>query len=254
MMLYFMRLLSRAGLVGALFLSVATADDSVSSEPQLTASSAPATLAQNLVYKPPSLGAPMRRIGGGTRGPGGSMLPLLAVLVPEHMGYTTQAQPMLYWYISDKSNKPVELVLLSTDPMSIGEPPLLVTQLTVEHSGYQMLNLAEFDVELQAGVEYEWFISVINNPARRSQDLIASGLIKRINASPVLQQRLDETPPALSPLIYADAGLWYDAFSALCQQINAQPEQADLRKARASLLQQVGLEKVLEIEEANIIP
>ena len=51
------------------------------------------------VYKPPQLGAPGGRVGGGTRGIGGDALSLVA-LAPNHVGLTTQVQPTFYWYLS----------------------------------------------------------------------------------------------------------------------------------------------------------
>ncbi len=51
--------------------------------------------AQDPLYKPPIRGAPATRVGGGTRGPGDKR-PSVRVLAPNHVGFTTRAQPELY--------------------------------------------------------------------------------------------------------------------------------------------------------------
>jgi hypothetical protein len=44
--------------------------------------------------------------------------------------------------------------------------------------------------------------------------------------------------------VLAEAGIWYDALDSLSMQIEAAPENENLRAQRAALLDQVGLEDV----------
>src|SRR5205814_3159099 len=68
-------------------------------------------------YKPPSRGAPGGREGAGSRGSGGS-LPTAVVLTPkDHTGLTIQEKPVLYWYLSQEAQHPVEITL--TDRQSV---------------------------------------------------------------------------------------------------------------------------------------
>jgi hypothetical protein len=48
--------------------------------------------------------------------------------------------------------------------------------------------------------------------------------------------------------LYAEAGLWYDALSLLSERIEAAPTDADLRRQRAALLEQVGLRQAAEFD------
>src|SRR5688500_14153006 len=75
------------------------------------------------IYKPPRVGTPAGRVGGGTRGLG--VLPTLYVLAPNHVGLTTQAQPSLYWYLSQSTTTPIELTVIDAQGVS----PLLETRL-----------------------------------------------------------------------------------------------------------------------------
>jgi hypothetical protein len=44
--------------------------------------------------------------------------------------------------------------------------------------------------------------------------------------------------------VLAEAGIWYDALDSLSLQIEAAPENENLRAQRAALFDQVGLENV----------
>lgn len=206
-----------------------------------------------LQYRPPRLTAPSRRVGGGTRGPNGQSVPLLAALVPDHTGYTMYEQPTLYWYISEKTSKPIELVIINADPGAFSDQPAFTLPLKVTESGYQSVNLLEQGIKLELGVEYEWFISLIINPTRRSQDVITSGLIQRVGPDANILQLLERSPPERLPAVYAASGLWYDAFASLSKQLleaDNSERKNKLETARQSLLKQVGLEQILEGDSA----
>ena len=78
------------------------------------------------VYKPPQLGAPGGRVGGGTRGIGGDALSLVA-LAPNHVGLTTQAQPTFYWYLSGTPSFPLIFTLIEYKAVK----PLVEKQITM---------------------------------------------------------------------------------------------------------------------------
>ena len=81
---------------------------------------AAAQLADIVTYKPPKRGAPGGREGAGTRGL--QTLPTLAILTPkDHTGLTVQEQPVLYWYLSQETQHPVDIIL--TDRQSCQATP-----------------------------------------------------------------------------------------------------------------------------------
>ena len=51
--------------------------------------------------------------------------------------------------------------------------------------------------------------------------------------------------------VFAESGLWYDAIMALTVAIETHGEQTPLRRARAALLDQVGLARVAEYDRAG---
>jgi len=194
------------------------------------------------VYKPPLLGAPGGRVGGGTRGPARDMF-ILSALAPNHTGLTAVDQPTLYWFISNVTQYPVEVTVV--DPQ--GGDPLLETRVpSPSQPGVQRIRLADFGVRLKPGVPYRWFVAVVPDPARRSKDILAGGTIERVDPSEELKKKMAQAGKADLPFLYAEAGLWYDALAALSELIEAAPQDSAPRKQRAAMLVQVGLPEIGE--------
>ena len=84
------------------------------------------------IYQLPKVGKPTGRVGGGRRGTGDG-LPGLYAVVPDHVGYTTSRQPVLYWYLSDRVAGNVRLELTLIDEKSVD--PLLDRQVPVHGIG-----------------------------------------------------------------------------------------------------------------------
>lgn len=185
-------------------------------------------------YKPPLRGAPATRVGGGTRSVGALAL-TVSVLAPNETGFTTHDKPTIYWYVSETLNTPVELTLTTTEPLKDAVPPALeITLQPPIAKGVHALRLGDHGVTLKPGVEYQWFVAVVSNPAQRSSDVVAGGAIKRVE-----------------PAAYAQDGLWYDAIDQLSQRISANPADQRLRQQRAALLEQVGLREAAAFDRST---
>jgi len=219
-----------AGAAVALLASTAYAKDPESQK----------TAAATIAYKPPMRGAPATRVGGGTRGTGAALT--LNVLAPGETGYTVKEQPTIYWYVSERIDSPVELTLTSTASLQEAATPVLdITLKPPLEKGIHALRLADHGIALKPGVEYEWFVAVVRNPAQRSNDVVAGGTIKRVSESDALQAQLKQTSQTQWPAVYAQAGIWYDAIDQLSKKISADAANRQLREERAALLEQVGL-------------
>ena len=104
--------------------------------------------------------------------------------------------------------------------------------------------LAEYGVKLEPGTEYEWAVTLVVDPERRSKDVVVTGWIDRIEHSGQLEARLESEGEARSAAIYAEEGIWYDSFAALNDQIDRNPGDANLLTQRSDVLRQVGLARV----------
>src|SRR5687768_11078951 len=204
---------------------------------------------QALAYKPPLRGAPLTRVGGGTRSFGNAAA--VNVLAPSDTGYTLQERPTIYWFASQPIDKPVELTVTSTESLQDAAKPLLeITLQPPITKGIHAFRLADHGVALKPGVEYQWFVAVVHNAAQRSNDVLAGGTIKRVTDNPV-QAQLKQASPAQLPALYAGAGIWYDAIDQLSRQISANQSDRQLRERRAALLEQVGLREAAAFDRGS---
>ena len=201
-----------------------------------------ATSVRMPVYKPPRRGAPAGRLAGGTRGAEDQM-PFLCVLSPDHVGLTIQGQPSLYWYISEIPRHDIEFTIIRF----WGIQPLLETRLDLPaQAGVQTIRLSDYDIRLQPGEQYKWYVALVPDRERRSKDVVTGGLIERRELSPALRARLKEVNKEEAVYIYAEAGIWYDALSSVSELIEAAPDNLVFQKQRAFLLQQVGLSQIAQ--------
>jgi len=197
----------------------------------------PKAAASEVEYRPPSRGAPKVRVGGSTRGIAQRLS--LAVIAPDHVGLSSNAQPDLYWYISRPVESPLEFALYpvdATDPLVEKAIPPVAT------AGIQRIRLSELGVKLKAGEEYQWLISFASKPNSRAKDAIASGRVRM--------------QPASSPLgsyaAAAQAGYWYDAYASLRNEMARHPNDARLAAVQQTLLEQVGLGEVARSETERL--
>lgn len=191
-------------------------------------------------YVPPKTGKPGARVGGGSRG--AAIDGLLEALVPDHTGFTTQPQPTLCWFASKPLAARVEITI--NDDRSAA--PLLEKQIAApEKSGLQCMRLRDQGITLKPGVEYQWFVAVVPDPAQRSKDIVSGGIISFAEASKDLQSRLTSSSGLEMAAAYAEAGFWYDAVGILAEMLQAHPHDKNLIEQMNSILKQVGLERPL---------
>ena len=81
------------------------------------------------------------------------------------------------------------------------------------------------------------------------QDVLAGGIIERIDPPAELRARLAQAAKTQAPFLYAEAGIWYDALATLSEQSDAAPADANMRQQRAELLEQVGLGEVTAFDQ-----
>ena len=190
-------------------------------------------------YNFPIRGAPGTRLGGGTRG-----IPqefTLAVLAPDHTGLTVQERPSLYWYLSKSTPYPLVFTLIDVG----AEKSILEVRLTPPaQAGVQRIRLADYGVVLKRGVQYQWFVALALDPDHRSSDIIAGGVIERVDPSKELSSQMAQAKGVDALWMYAEAGIWYDAVASISELIDGAPSERSLRQQRALLLNQVGLPEI----------
>ena len=201
------------------------------------------------LYQPPKKLTPRARVGGGLRGTDGND-PVLVALVPDHVGITVKKSPVLNWFLSKPTTYPLKFTLIdNTSPTPLYEGPVA----TPAQAGIQSINLKDRGLALEPDVQYRWYISAIRNPDSPSQDIVAGGIIERCEFSTCLvEMEVDLSCDQSSVLKNAEHGFWYDAMACLCSMIDSNPSEQGLRRQRAHLLNQIGLNEVAKWDLRSI--
>lgn len=199
-----------------------------------------------LLYKPPAgAGNIPTRVSGGARGENGLNTVLLP-LVPDHVALTTQAQPSLFWFQSKPAKAKFELTVV--EPKN-PKPLLSLASPDADKAGIHRIKLARYKVELKPDITYEWSVAIVPDAENRSKDVVAKGVIKRVEAPADLATRVEKADNLERASAYAQAGIWYDALDAISNAIEANPKDASLKEQRASLLKQVGLSEAAALDK-----
>ena len=202
-----------------------------------------------LIYTPPKKPTPRARVGGALRGTDSSE-PELVALVPDHVGLTVKQTPTLNWYLSKPTTYPLRFTLNDTQkiiPVYEGSLPV-PTQ-----AGVQSIDLKKLGLTLEPNVQYRWFVSASPNPESPSRDIVAGGMIERCELSECLTiTTVNLTCDRESVRTNALIGFWYDAMGCVCSLIEKEPNDPSLRRLRAALLRQVGLNGVADWDLRSI--
>jgi len=191
-----------------------------------------------LVYVPPRRGSPKRRVGAATRGAEKSLN--IVSLSPNHTGLTTKSQPVLFYYLSDTTDKAIEFTLIQEGM----DDPLIETILEASSKGIHSIDLSRFEKKLSLDVEYRWFVSLIVNENHRSNDIVSGGYIRYLPASAKLNREITKSSPSKTPSLYAQAGIWYDTLQLVDQQIKIGNHKNNAEQQFLTLLKQINIDYI----------
>jgi hypothetical protein len=230
-----MKMIYRAGLIGcvAIALSVGRAD---AKRPTTRPSSS---------WAPAVSDAPANRVGGAARGCRADPGLLVSLLAPRNaVGKTVQSQPTLYWYITKKTDRPVEITLTPCGPdgRDIGADPVLdVVIPKIETAGIQALSLAkppgadQAPVSLEVGKQYSWVVEVVVHDLNGSDNPNATTRLQRVKA-PSMLAGVESAPPEDQYAKYQQCAMWYDMLDRLNHMIDSEKDNSVWRDTRRELL------------------
>ncbi len=195
------------------------------------------------LYQPPKKFTPRARVGGELRGTEGTD-PEVQALVPDHVGFTSSQTPVLNWYLSRTTPHEVRFTLIDNQSVRpLFEAPIP----TPKQPGIFSISIKDLGLALDPNIQYRWYVSVVRDPSSPSKDIVGGGVIERCEMSDCLITFDAKITCSVQTVTEnARAGFWYDAMGCLCTLIDANPTDASLRRLRAGLLKQVGLNGVAE--------
>lgn len=155
------------------------------------------------------------------------------LLTPDHIARTVQPSPSVFWYQSQPAE--VTGVLTVTRP---GEPePVLEVEVPGNVAGIRRINFAEHKAQLDPDVEYRVSITLRYNEDNPADNPFSQGVMQRIEPPrQLITQLLNKVDQIDRAFVFADQGIWFDALTAISDQIEATKDPT-LRRYRAALLE-----------------
>jgi len=167
--------------------------------------------------------------------------PALMALVPDHIGLTIKAQPVLFWYLSELSEKPVKIKITQKGRTSSFLEARIAPPV---QSGIHALYLEDYGEVLEKDKEYKWTVSADIKCQGVLKQLTARGTIKRVDLPSSLGEKLKQAKRSQRAGIYARQSLWYDALAEVSARIEPESRDTGQFKTRDLLLEQVSLPPV----------
>ena len=157
----------------------------------------------------------------------------MAVIAPDHTGWSSSAEPEFFWYLSQPVSTGPEFTVLEDEAFD----PIVESRLPPPSAaGFQRVNLKTFGKKLEPGKEYRWFVTLVSDKASRSKDVVASGRVAFVPLSPELSAKVGRLSRSERTAELARSGYWYDVISDL--------EASGASKANVGLYESAGLHEV----------
>lgn len=175
---------------------------------------------------------------------------LMALLPPNQSQISTvKGLPAFLFYLPETSAQTAEFILFNDRNQILYKLQFAITG----NSGIIHLELPGFInlKPLEVQEIYPWSFSIICNPLSPSQNLTVTGTVQRLPLSRSLATQLQNASPSRHPQIYAEAGLWMDAFSSLVDVSQLPREDGSNQQEWETLLQFMGLEALDTVESGG---
>ncbi|MBD2362409.1 DUF928 domain-containing protein [Anabaena minutissima FACHB-250] len=174
-------------------------------------------------FKPPKRGSPPVSAGGSTRGSvciSGKQL--ITPLIPSNkLGLTFAERPKFFWYVPQTSVKTAKLLLLSDADQNV----FYETTLTLPNTpGIVSYTLPESAPPLAIGKTYHWYLTLVCDAQDFSTNPRVEGWVERIQPESSLSEKLATADARKLPYIYAEAGIWHEALTAIAQLRYSEPK------------------------------
>lgn len=141
-------------------------------------------------------------------------IPLMAVVPETNIGLTTAAYPSIYVYVPPTVAKTARFVIfdqasntsLYEEEFAINSPSGGIVTVSLPDNGIQQ--------PLVVDQSYYWYFSLecdVDNP---DANPVIESNIQRVSPTDELAESIAIGEPETLPMLYAEAGLWYDALTA----------------------------------------
>lgn len=188
---------------------------------------------------------------GGSRG-GCAVTPnaFQVLLFQKQEGQIISGQPTFFWYLSAPTPLPARFVLLDLQDSKI----LFEQVVEAPQAGFRQTTLPA-NLKLQPGRKYRWSVTLVCNPRRPSENLVAQGQIQLVPVPPDLAQQLvGVISNRQRAQVYAEHGFWYEALAEIGAAYNAQHQDSAIREEMLAILERMGQTWVVKQERQQPHP
>lgn len=174
----------------------------------------------------------MRQFGAVRAGPSAATVETAAPI--DHTGLTLSNSPRLWWRLSADTPYAVQITIV--DEVSID--PLLRVELPGPHeAGSHSIDLGEQAIELEPGVDYRWFVSLLVDPDRPSRNPVSAAALRVVPENDTRRTAAAQASPAERGHTLARLGLWYDSYDFFASLAQAHPDRTPLIRNRERMME-----------------
>lgn len=211
---------------------------------------------------PPDQGAPGSREGAASRGRCPSSDKPLTALVPltqetlgggqystptmnrtkRVLGLTVVEHPTFWFYVPYPltSTRSAEFVLQDDNGKDIYQSSLIESGTTPGVVGFKLPSTVP---ALEVSKRYHWYFQIHCNS---DETVFVDGWVERVALKPLLKSQLAQATPQERVTLYAQAGIWHEALTALAKLRSKNPEDAKLRAEWDKLLESIDLKAIAQ--------
>lgn len=172
-------------------------------------------------------GLPGRRISGGSRSPNTACLatpeqPVVALMPKNNLGLTISERPTLWFSLpAISADRALEFGLYN----QTGELIYKESFETSGEAGISSFSLPSTFAPLSEESTYRWYLSVVCDPDSRSEDLVVTGWIRRIQASSTLSAQIASATLQERLSVYETSNLWFETLTTLAELRRTLPQE-----------------------------
>jgi hypothetical protein len=211
---------------------------------------------------PPDQGAPGSREGAASRGRCPASDKPLTALVPltqetlragqnstpvmsspkTVLGLTVTEHPTFWFYVPYPltSTRSAEFVLQDDKGKDIYQSSLIESGTTPGVVGFKLPSTVP---PLEVSKRYHWYFLIHCNS---EETVVVDGWVERVALKPLLKSQLAQATPQERVTLYAQAGLWHEALTALAKLRSKNPDDAKLIAEWDKLLESIDLKAIAQ--------
>ncbi len=171
-------------------------------------------------FDPPGDDKPKDTGAGGSRdglGCNPNEQPIRALMPPGNFGLTTKAQPTIYLYLPQTTAKQV-VIAIQNENRTVYKRAFLPIEI---NNNIASFFLSKNIINLEAGKNYQWKISVICDEYLKPGDPTFSGWLQRVEPT-TIDKQLNNKNSNEQIQYFAEHGYWYDLLDVISLHNNWQ--------------------------------